>query len=380
MADKVKIDPDGIYSIGTAARLLGMSASTLRALERQGKLEATRTPGGQRRFVGSEVLRLREESIGGLPRKPGPTVSNAAAADSDAKARQAWLGQLIARSQRELPADTPAEVRLRLGADLEHAFRNFGPASPMGDVEPLLKSLVERARLQAQEAKENAKRRERKDELLEHALAHLRRGIDALSKRMVGAPASLKRRHIRATLRDQLRDLLRKRLRGDEGWDHVRELADEFIAAWYVEQTPDSRIPNTVKLLAAGATGVVGGAAAAAALDPRIRAGAAKLKDPLRSLAVDVLKHFRARPPSTSPPSNQSNQTTPPPQSGRSMGLVGGWPVYPRTPRYSRPVTPKPQEAAPGGFPASDGRAGQAAPRNSDAAPDDSAGAPSPAS
>lgn len=37
MADKVKIDPDGIYSIGTAARLLGMSASTLRALERQAR-------------------------------------------------------------------------------------------------------------------------------------------------------------------------------------------------------------------------------------------------------------------------------------------------------------------------------------------------------
>jgi excisionase family DNA binding protein len=307
MSDTVTIDPDGTYPIGAAARLLGVSASTLRDLERRGQLECTRTPGGQRRFAGSDLLRLWKQSQGAPPKKPAPSSPHIAASDEDAKARQAWLGPLIAQAQRELPANTPAEIRLRLNADLERALGSWGLASSTGDVEPLIKSLVQRARIQAETAQEDAERHAMKGELVEFALARVRQGIDLLPKRIVGAPGSLKRRHVRATLRDRLRDLLQTRLRGDESWDEVRELADEFMAAWYVEQTPDSRIPNTVKFLAVGATGVIGGAAAAAALDPRIRAAAAKLKDPLRSLAVDVLQRFGAPAASTSPPPNPPN-------------------------------------------------------------------------
>ena len=106
MSDQVKIDPDGIYSIGTAARLLGISASTLRDLERRGKLACTRTPGGQRRFVGAELLRMLKESADVSPKKPASTSTHVAATTEDAKARQAWLGSLIAGTQRELPLDT----------------------------------------------------------------------------------------------------------------------------------------------------------------------------------------------------------------------------------------------------------------------------------
>jgi excisionase family DNA binding protein len=257
MSDDVKIDPDGIYLITTAARFLGVSASTLRDLERRGKIESTRTPGGQGRFAGSALLRLREESNRVHPRKPGPSLANTTTTDENAKTRQAWLGQVMARAQRKLSADTPAEIRLRLSTDVERALGNLGPGSPMGDVELLVTSLVERARLQQEKAQEEAERREMKGALVEFALAHLRRRIDALSKRVVGAPGSLKRRHIQATLRDQLRDLLQKRLQGDEDWDQVRELAEERLAARSVAQTPDPRIPKAVKLLAVGVTGVV---------------------------------------------------------------------------------------------------------------------------
>jgi hypothetical protein len=226
--------------------------------------------------------------MGAPPKEPAPPASHIAVSAEDAKARQAWLGQVIAGAQRDIPTDTPAEIRLRLGADLERALGNWSPTSPTDQVEPLIKSLIQRARVQAETAQEEAERHEMKGELVEFALARLRRGIDLLPKRVVGVPGSLKRRHVRATLRDQLRDALQKRLRGDESWDQVRDLADEFIAAWYVEQAPDSRIPNTVKFLAVGATGVVSGVAAAAALDPRIRAAAAKLKDPLLSLALAI--------------------------------------------------------------------------------------------
>jgi len=141
MADDVTIDPDGIYLISAAARLLGVSASTLRDLERRGKIEGTRTPGGQRRFTGSALLQLRAESNRVHPRTPRPA-ADSTATDPDAKTRQAWLGQVMAQAQRALPADTPAEIRLRLGADVERALGHFGPTSPGDAVEPLVKSLV----------------------------------------------------------------------------------------------------------------------------------------------------------------------------------------------------------------------------------------------
>jgi hypothetical protein len=308
------------------------------------------------------------------PRKARATSGHVADTTEDAKTRQAWLGQVMARAQRELPVDTPAEIRLRLGVDVEGALGHFGPTSPIDAVEPLVKSLVERARLQGEQAQEEAERREMKGELVDCALAELRRRIDALSKRVVGAPGSLKRRHVQAALRDQLRDLLQRRLRGDEDWDQVRELAVELLAAWYVEQTPDSRIPKTVQLLVAGATGVVGGAAGAAALSPEVRAQAAKLKAPLLSAVGKLLTRLSAPPPPTSPPPSPASQAAPASPFRPSVGVGAGWPrSYRRTSRYSRSVTPKSPEARPDGLTPSDGQVRDAAPTNHDPGPQDTA-------
>ena len=41
MSDKKSIDPESVYSISAAARLLGVSPSTLRDLERRGDIECT---------------------------------------------------------------------------------------------------------------------------------------------------------------------------------------------------------------------------------------------------------------------------------------------------------------------------------------------------
>lgn len=329
MSDRGRIDPRGVYAIGAAARLLGVSPSTLRELERRGKIEGERTPGRQRRFTGSSLLRLLDESNRPPPRTPRSAPGHTTISNEDTRARQAWLGQVVAQAQRELSPDTPAEIRLRLAADLEEALRTFAPAAPPSDVTPLVNSVVERARLQGEKAREEAERRQMKGYLREHALAHLRRSIDALPTSIVGRAGSLERRHVRATLRDQLQSIFQKRVVGDEDWDQVRELADEVLAAWYVKQAAASRIPNTVKLAAAGVTGVMGGAAAAAALDPRIRAAASELKEPFRSLATKLLNHFK--PPAPSAPSTaSSNQpTTPqPPPPPTAPGTT--WPSYSR--------------------------------------------------
>jgi excisionase family DNA binding protein len=374
MADDRAIDRNCTYSVGTAARVLGLSPSTVRNLERRGQLDALRTPGGQRRFRGADLIRLREQSLSVSTKNP-PTVSTAAA-DADAPQRHAWLGSWVARAQRELPADAPADTRLRLAADLERALRPFGPASVAGDVERLVQSLIDRARHQTEAAREADERRDMKGQLLELALAHLRQSIDALPTWIAGAARSFERRHLHAILRDRLQSRLVKRFTGDEDWDQARELADEALAAWYVEESPASRVPGMAKLLAAGVTGVMGGAAAAAALDPRIRATAAKFKEPLRSLAVTLLNHFSPPASSTTPSADSQDQaTTPPP--GPPAGSVRPRPAYDgRRSPYRRFVTRTRTGASPARFTAGDDPATPGAPTTSAAVSPDGASAP----
>lgn len=44
--------------IGVAARLTGVSTNTLRRWEREGRLTSERTPGGQRRYLTSDIKGL----------------------------------------------------------------------------------------------------------------------------------------------------------------------------------------------------------------------------------------------------------------------------------------------------------------------------------
>ncbi len=220
-----------------------------------------------------------------------------------------------------------------------------------------------------------------KGELIEFGLTHLRRRIDALSTRMVGARGSLTRRHIQSTLRDQFRDRLQKQLRGDEEWAQIRELAEDFLAAWFVAQPPAPRIPATVKLLAMGATGLVGGATAAAALSPEIQARAAKLKAPLLAFATDILTRLSTptTPTSSAPPSAQTTSTAP--RFVRGVGFGSGWPrPNRRTSRYSRWASHKSPKATAGSATASDRQNPDAPPANSDVAQPESPDAPSPSS
>jgi excisionase family DNA binding protein len=371
MSDKKPIDPEGVYTISAAARLLSVSPSTLRDLERRGRIECTWTPGRQRRFGGADLLRFRAASRGATPREPAPTPPAGASNTGDAAAHRAWLGHLVARAQQELPVDTPAAIRLRVGTDLEHALGKWGPSSPLSDLEPLITSVVERAKHQVRTAQEESERREKKGELLDFGLRYLRRKLDGLSTRMVGARGSFNRRHIQATLRNQLRDQLQKQLRGDEDWDHVRGLGEDFVAAWVVAHPPASRIPTTVKVVAAGVTGLVGGATAAATLSPAIRAKVAKFKAPLLTIAGNLLNRISTPPPSAAPPTNPPDPTTttPPPFRPR-VGFGAGWPpAYRPRSWYSRPGTYKSPGVTPGRVTASGGQAPSAPPTHSEPSP-----------
>ena len=52
-------DDHGVYVISVAAELAGVHPQTLRAYERKGLLEPTRTEGGTRRYSAADIERLR---------------------------------------------------------------------------------------------------------------------------------------------------------------------------------------------------------------------------------------------------------------------------------------------------------------------------------
>jgi putative resolvase len=49
-------------TIGDTARELGVSVDTIRRWEREGKITATRTLGGQRRFSTAEINRVKAQA------------------------------------------------------------------------------------------------------------------------------------------------------------------------------------------------------------------------------------------------------------------------------------------------------------------------------
>jgi DNA-binding transcriptional MerR regulator len=326
MSNEMQINPERVYAMGAAARLLGMSASSLRDCERRGEIASTQTRGGHRRFRGAELLRLREVSGHHVAtRKPRPMTSNDNTTTSEeTKARHTWLGKWIGRAQRELEPATPADVRLRLAVDLERALSPWGPASPVEDVQPVVTSLIARAKLQAQRAEEEAHRHEMKDELIDFALEHL---IDSLPRGVVGVAGSLGRQQMQALLRAPLRAWLSQHLTGSEDWDRARELTDEWLAQWKAKQGHHSRIPSTVKVLTVGTTGLLAGAAAVAALSPDLRARAAGLTGRLRSLGATVLKRFGTPPPQSpaaqpTSPTDQTGAAPPPSHPHPPVGVI----------------------------------------------------------
>jgi MerR family transcriptional regulator/heat shock protein HspR len=50
----------GVFAISVAAELSGLHPQTLRVYEREGLVEPDRSPGGTRRYSGSDVERLRQ--------------------------------------------------------------------------------------------------------------------------------------------------------------------------------------------------------------------------------------------------------------------------------------------------------------------------------
>lgn len=72
---------DSRVSIGEASRLVGVSITTLRRWEREGKVASTRTPGNQRRYSIEDIEALASgETPGSADHSPASPTTKAGAA------------------------------------------------------------------------------------------------------------------------------------------------------------------------------------------------------------------------------------------------------------------------------------------------------------
>lgn len=89
---------DRFFTLNEAARLLGISPSTIRLWERKGRIRCARTAGGQRRVPESEIRRLRGEDA--VPPRPRVMVLYARVSSHDQKAK-GDLDRQVKRLQEE---------------------------------------------------------------------------------------------------------------------------------------------------------------------------------------------------------------------------------------------------------------------------------------
>jgi hypothetical protein len=283
------IEADRLYAVGDAARLLGLSPSGFRNLERSGRLTCERTQGNQRRVRGAELLRFLEtRAADPAPEPDRPSTPAPSAADR--AARQAWLAHHISQALTALPADASPTARLQLRSDIERALRPHEPGALEADVEDLVRTVADRARQAVEAEQERAARAENKAALIADGLDTLARLLARLPARLVGPPGSPARRHLHARLRDQIRAVLEERLTGEELIDVVDELVRDVVAAWQAEHTSPSRVPKSVREIAKGLAWAAGGAAAVTWSDPDIRAGVTRRAE---AVVADLAQRVR---------------------------------------------------------------------------------------
>ena len=142
VGEGVSAEPAGRYSVGEVARMVGISASTLRAWEQHGLLGSSRTSAGWRRYDAVDVTRARE--VHRLRKVEGLAVHAIRRRLRDAPAR--------ARSRSRTPTPKTSSPTINLGARLREKrierHMSLRALATAAGVSPSLVSGVERGVVQ----------------------------------------------------------------------------------------------------------------------------------------------------------------------------------------------------------------------------------------
>jgi hypothetical protein len=178
------------------------------------------------------------------------------------------------------------DVKVAIRCAVETALVTYGPEDHDAEIQDLVTAVMREMTDHLTAETRTQERETRKQQLLqsinlwidEHTLTRLPADI-------VGAPRSSKRRHVLATLRQQIRQTLAAELTGDEPVESVVSRMQDELASWAVEQNPDVDRRTLLRRLAPWVVTTVAGGIAAASWAPEVktamRKGAQVLKERL---------------------------------------------------------------------------------------------------
>jgi hypothetical protein len=168
-------------------------------------------------------------------------------------------------------------VKNEVRCSVETALAALGPEDHVAEIRDLVAEVVREFTDQLAEETRTQERETRKQQLLDS----VNLWIDDVTlthfpPELVGAPRSPQRRHVLATLRQQIHETLAAELTGDEPIEAVVSRMQDVLASWMVEQNPDIDRRTLLRRLGPWVVATVAGGVAAASWSPEIKTAVRK--------------------------------------------------------------------------------------------------------
>ena len=230
-----------------------------------------------------------------MPRRIGVRGPGEDHSDPSDKTRRLWVAKWKAWAVRQMPADTPLEVKVQLRADVERALARYRPDDDEAETSDIVSSLVEEARTRLTAKLTGQFQEAGKRLVIALAPVYLRAALAKFDQRLVAA--MLKRpESSSAALIARLQGHLNHRLKGDEDQGDVQRLVDAWVVRRLAEQPPvsEGRLRSAL-----GAASAVATAGVAAYQHPNVKT---VVNQGLTKLHQFIQRWWTPPPPSAPPP------------------------------------------------------------------------------
>jgi len=238
-----------------------------------------------------------------MPRRIGVRGSGEDHSGPSDETRRLWVAKWKASAVRQMPADTPLEVKVQLRADVDRALARYRPDDDEAEISDIVSNVVEEANARLRAKLTGQLQEAGKRLVIALASVYLRAGLAKFDQRLVAA--MLKRPgSSSAALTARLQGHLKHRLKGDDDQGDVQRLVDAWIARRLAEQPPLSKGGLGSVL---GAAGTVATAGVAAYQHPTVKTA---VNQGLTKLHQLIQRWWTPLPPSA-PPSQGTPDAAP---------------------------------------------------------------------
>ena len=190
---------------------------------------------------------------------------------------RAWLSVWKEGAVNALPAMAPVDVKVAVRCAVETALAALGPEDQVAEIRDLVGAVVREFTDQLAEETRTQERETRKQRLLQSIELWIDdTTLKPFPPEIAGTPRSPQRRHVLATLRQQIHETLAAELTGDEPIEAVVSRMQDQLAAWAVEQNPQVDRRTLLRRLAPWVVATVAGGVAAASWSPEIKTAVRK--------------------------------------------------------------------------------------------------------